>query len=79
MKNNKLITLLRSFSKIELTQFKKYLLSPFFNENKILIELYVYIQKQLLKQTTDALINKQAVWKFLFKDKPYRDIQINSI
>lgn len=79
MQKNKLVTLLRSFSKIELTQFKKYLLSPFFNENKNLIELYAYLQKHLLKDIVNTAVNKQTIWKFLFKEKPYKDIQIRRL
>lgn len=74
MRNNKLVSLLRSFSKIELSQFKKYLESPFFNENKNLIALYGYLQKNLLKATINPSIDKKTIWIFLFKDKPYKDI-----
>lgn len=79
MQNNKLVTLLRSFSKTELTQFKKYLESPFFNENKNLIALYRYLQKNVLKPTVDISIDKSAIWTFLFKNKPYKDVQMRRL
>ncbi len=79
MQNNKLVTLLRSFSKTELTQFKKYLESPFFNENKNLTGLYRYIQKNLLKPTVDISIDKPVIWTFLFKNKPYKDVQMRRL
>jgi len=74
MQNNKLVSLLRSFSKIELSQFKKYLESPFFNENKNLIALYGYLQKNLLKSMVNPSIDKKIIWTFLFKNKPYKDV-----
>lgn len=79
MQNNKLVTLLRSFSKTELTQFKKYLESPFFNENKNLIALYRYLQKNVLKPTVDISIDKPVIWTVLFKNKPYKDVQMRRL
>lgn len=79
MKNNKLTTLLRSFSTIELTQFKKYLVSPFFNENKNLVHLYNYLYKNVLKHSETPTINKRTIWNALFKNKPYKDIQMRRL
>lgn len=79
MKNNKLITLLCTFSKIELTQFEKYLLSPFFNENKSLTQLFKYIQKHLLNQSVKTSLDKPKIWEFLYKNKPYKDVQMRRL
>lgn len=79
MKNNKLVTLLASFSKTELLQFKKYLISPFFNENKHLIKLFEFIYKHLSKKENKFDFDKSVIWKFLFGKKPYKDVQMRRL
>ena len=78
MKNNKLITLLLTFSKNDLLQFKKYLLSPFFNENEKIIQLFDLIQHKFLKDTKKQP-SKQEIWLTLFGKKTYRDVQLRRL
>ena len=40
MHNNKLITILKHFNKADLNQFHKYIVSPYFNKSKQLIQFY---------------------------------------
>lgn len=82
MPSKKLITLLQTFSSHELSRFERYLYSPFFNENEALQELYHLILKIIQnseKHKEDSVIQKQFIWKQLFKNEPYEDGQMRRI
>ncbi|MBK6772298.1 MAG: hypothetical protein IPG78_09260 [Ignavibacteria bacterium] len=68
MHNNSLIKLLRSFSPKEISDFKEFLNSPYFNKKKSVIELFVYIQKYYPDFTDDAL-SKRICMKIYFRGK----------
>ncbi len=83
MLSDKLISLLKSFSKNDLTAFGKYLSSPFFNENRDLLALFSIIQKNLRSTASNGLKNKglekKEVWKTLFKTKAYNDVYLRRL
>lgn len=70
--NNKLTTLLTTFSVYELNSFRKYLRSPFFNENGTLLELFDLIN-EALRLYENVPFSKEKIWQQLFKNKPYND------
>ncbi|MFT5165204.1 MAG: hypothetical protein ACI8P3_000428 [Saprospiraceae bacterium] len=74
MLSNKLISLLNSFSKVDLNRFEKYLLSPFLNENKEQVKLFNILNEQLRNTDPDLkLIKKQEVWRKVFGKTIYND------
>ena len=78
MLNSKLISLLQTFSKYELNRFRKYLESPFFNENQQLLAFYDLLIPPLKKKSPEQTINfpsKQEIWSTLFSKKPYQDVK----
>ena len=79
MLSKKLTSLLASFSKIELTQFKKYLLSPYFNESETLLLLFEQIEQQLRQNQNCKALQKEQVWTSLFKDTAFNDAQLRRI
>ena len=80
MPSKKLTSLLSSFSKNELIQFGKYLNSPFFNENQLLIILFDQI-RPFLKNTPkrQAFPEKAYFWNQLYPATPYNDAQLRRI
>ncbi len=83
MLSDKLVTLLKSFQKQELNRFRKYLLSPFFNENKSLIDLFDIIDQNIRQYSSIESImptlGKKDVWTKLFPDKNYKDTQLRRL
>jgi len=79
MISNKLTTLLTSFSTTDLSRFRKYLGSPFFNENDTLVALYDILYPSLRKKEQQRFPDKQKVWKALFKSVPYKDVKMRRI
>ena len=83
MLSDKLITLLKSFQKKELNRFRKYLLSPFFNENTSLIDLFDLVDQHIRQYSSREFdtpeLQKKDVWIKLFPNKVYNDIQIRRL
>ncbi|MEM1319885.1 MAG: hypothetical protein AAGG75_06480 [Bacteroidota bacterium] len=76
MISRKLYTLLEQFTKYELTNFRKFLISPFFNENQELIALFDLLDHILRKDAdkrTEQECSKQYIWQQLFGQRPYND------
>lgn len=80
MLSDKLISLLKSFSKTDLNNFEKYLNSPFFNENREQIVFFNILNKHLRKiEEGIEPLKKKEVWKQLFGSKPYNDVLFRRI
>jgi len=83
MLSDKLIRLLKSFSKPQMNRFRKYLISPFFNENEILVRLFDLIKDNfdksnpVKKEVKD--LEKSDVWNELFASVPYKDAQLRRL
>ncbi len=74
MLSDKLVSLLKSFSKVDLNRFERFLQSPFFNENKEQVKLFNILNKYLRSTDLDlSTIKKQDVWKKVYINKNYTD------
>ncbi len=67
MQSSKLFAFLRSFSRYDLAQFRKYLASPFFNEREELVRLF-----DLLGEGDTS---KTSIWLRLFPATTYDDLR----
>ncbi len=80
MLSDKLLSLLKSFSKVDLNRFEKYLLSPFFNEKKEQVKLFKILNTHLRNADTGSKpIMKREIWKKLFDNIPYNDTLLRRI
>lgn len=82
MIKNKLYTLLQTFSKQDLNQLRKFLESPFFNENPDLVRLFNLFEEHFQadrEPSGDPDAQKQRIWKRLFKKRPYKDIVLRRL
>ncbi|MBK8554736.1 MAG: hypothetical protein IPL65_02675 [Lewinellaceae bacterium] len=75
MFSDKLLTLLGSFSKYELNRFRKFLVSPYYNEQEVLINLFDLCNLAIREGTVEKL-DKNTVWKHLFPGKKLNDAQL---
>ncbi len=71
MKSTKIYQLFATFSSEEVNQFKKFLNSPFHNENKRMIKLYSVLNDAI--KGNKNLDTKNKLWKKVFTDKNYND------
>lgn len=81
MPSKKLITLLDTFSKIDLKQFHKFIHSSYFNENEEIRQLFGIILNDLQMQNDKQLIinKKQQIWGQLFRQKKYNDAYLRKL
>jgi len=78
MESSKLIELLRTFSKTELKLLSDFLSSPYFNKSKELIAFYGYLKK-FAPHFPPKRIERQVVYRFLYKDRPYNELHLNRL
>lgn len=83
MPSKKLIMLLEGFSGFDLNRFRRYLISPYFNENQDIIQLYDLIDSKLREQKisaeSDHSAEKERLWKELFGKKGYHDAHMRRL
>jgi hypothetical protein len=82
MIKNKLYTLLQTFPKQDLGQLRKFLESPFFNENPDLVRLFNLFEDHFQSGQTisgDSESQKKQIWKRLFGKRPYQDIVLRRL
>jgi len=72
MESSKLIGLLKTFDKAEIKKLSDFVDSPYFNKNKEVVKLYAYI-KLYAPHFPPKRIQRQVVFKTVFKNKPYDD------
>ena len=69
--NNKLLSIINSFSKVELNRLSKFVNSPYFNSNNEITQLYKII---LVLTNKEFTIDKNKIWHLL-----YPKIKFNSL
>ena len=80
MLSEKLVSLLQTFSKYELNRFRKFLLSPYFNEQEDLVRLFELLNAALrTEDNVDTMLDKQGVWKSLYPGKKIDDAHLRRI
>ena len=77
MTGSKLLTLLKTFNKYELNRLRKYVESPFFNENELLVDLFDLIDKFLRSNREN--IEQEKIWQKIFPKMPYDDIKFRRL
>jgi len=75
MKDLKLVQTLLQLSKTERNKFKKFLLSPFFNNDDNLVSIFEFFETYLPNRLVD-LPDKTFLWKKLFKGITYDDARL---
>ncbi len=84
MLSPKLLSLLENFNKYERNRFRKFLSSPYYNENEDILRLFDTVDDFLRKQESSAgsesqQLKKEVVWKKLYGGAPYRDSRLRRL
>ena len=77
MVSNKLLLLLGTFNKYELNRLRKFLQSPYFNENKHLVILFEILNKFIRSEKEN--LDQALVWKKIFPKNPYNDTRFRRL
>jgi len=79
MLSKKLTVLVKSFSVKELQELRKFVNSPFFNENKELMLLYEELyQFYSVDRNSDEILLKKDIWKKIYSEK-YVDVKLRRL
>lgn len=78
MQDSKLISLLKTFDENTLAELKKFVASPFHNEQKKVISLYQILHK-LAPTYQKPNIEKEYIWKQIYHKEAYNDIRIRRL
>lgn len=80
MFSEKLISLLQTFSKYELNRFRKFLLSPYLNDQEDLTRLFEFVNEALRgNENVQSGLDKQTVWKALYPDQKFDDAHLRRL
>ena len=75
---NKLIHVLQALNKVEINQFYKYVVSPFFNENEWVTKLLDFYLPYL-KADHQITESKETIWSSIYPSKAYNDIKFRRL
>lgn len=78
MSNFKLFDILSVFSDTQISEFGKFILSPYFNQNQILSNLWQYLSNFHPTYNSPQLA-PQKLWSYLFPNRPYDDSEMRRI
>lgn len=80
MFSDKLVTLLRTFRKVELNRLRKFVYSPYFNDEPEVSQLFDLCHAALRKSPEHLLqLTKPDIWKKLFPERPYNDAYLRRL
>ena len=80
--SNKLISLLKTFSKHDLNSFKKFLNSPFHNESLEIVQLFSLLDQYFRlseKEQKGQSLEKEKVWIKIYGTKKFQDVKLRRL
>ena len=78
MHNSKIYSVLQYFDKIEQNRLRKYIVSPYFNKNEALIQLFERLVRDI-NRPNGIELTKEKTWSELYADKPYDDVRFRKL
>jgi hypothetical protein len=78
MMNSKLMTLLKTFSVRDRERFRRFLVSPIFNENLEMLTLFEWLE-QIMDDRNDIILTKENTWQKLYVDQTYNDDRLRRL
>ncbi|MFK7907999.1 MAG: hypothetical protein AB8B69_22910 [Chitinophagales bacterium] len=78
MSNFKLFDILSVFSDTQMSQFGKFVRSPYFNQNQTLIDLFEYL-KSFHPNYDSKLLSPEKLWSYLYPNRLFDDAEIRRL
>lgn len=78
MFSEKLLSILQTLSKVERNRFRKYLLSPYLNDQPDLVQLFDIVDTALRSSTFENL-DRQRIWQKLYAKKTFNDASLRRL
>ncbi|MDQ3019081.1 MAG: hypothetical protein M3R36_00695 [Bacteroidota bacterium] len=78
MNNYKAVQMLKGMTKKELSRFEKFLLSPFYNNDEKLLELFKVLEKHFPSFSSPEF-NKKSIYKIIYGIEKYSDQKLRKL
>ena len=78
MYKTKLIQYLKTFTKTEITQFGKFLQSPYFNNSKLLIQLFQVLKKHH-PDFDSKVLERRRISRKLFPNQKFQEKKLSNL
>ena len=79
MISEKITTLLAAFSRVELNRFRRYLQSPYLNDQPDALPLFDILCRQLKKSEAPGPVRKVTVWEHLYPGRPFNSAHLRRL
>ena len=79
MISEKITTLLAAFSRVELNRFRRYLQSPYLNDQPDALPLFDILCRQLKKSEAPGPVRKVTVWEQLYPGRPFNSAHLRRL
>ncbi len=79
MLSDNLLSLLTSFTKVELNRFRKYLLSPYLNEQPDATRLFDFLNESIRQDMDVTQLTKAMVWETLYPARKFDDAHLRRL
>lgn len=76
MRETKLYQVLLNFNKIEQNRLRKFLLSPVFNRNEVIVNLFEWLLADINQPQLEEPLEKEAFWEINEIEQPYDDVRM---
>jgi len=73
MQNSKLYSILGYFNRYEQNSLRKFLISPYFNKNQALVQIFELLMQHINAQKPTEL-KKKEIWEIVYPKSPYDDV-----
>ncbi len=79
MQQSRLVTLIRTLDRYEIARLRKFVCSPFFNENELLVLLLDELKTNYWRTTENIENNKEKIWSVINNKKMYNDLKFRRL
>lgn len=74
MRSSKLFYALQSLDKYEQNRFQKFLQSPYFNRDPVIVALFNTLSG-FINDNSEGQLSKESIWESIVPEKPYDDVR----
>ena len=79
MKEKKAFAALKLLDVYELISFRKFIISPYFNQKESIVTYFDYLNEAIKFEQSVDVIEDQKIWKIVFNDTPYENVKLRKL
>lgn len=79
MTDSKIYNVLTHFDKVEQNRLRKYIRSPYFNANEVLMIFFDILSEHINANGKAGLLTKEIIWTQLYKNETFNDVRFRKL